>query len=77
VNQINVEELTKIIVYAGMFRLVQHLSQDHLLGKKRPVKFVVDAGTGTTAVGLGVAVMSLGLGSDHKIYQYSLCMHFI
>ncbi|CAA0383723.1 unnamed protein product [Arabidopsis thaliana] len=45
----------------GMFRLVQHLSQDHLLGKKRPVKFVVDAGTGTTAVGLGVAAMSLGL----------------
>jgi hypothetical protein len=61
----------------GMFRLVQHLSQDHLLGKKRPVKFVVDAGTGTTAVGLGVAAMSLGLGSAHKIYQYSLCMHFI
>ncbi|KAL1201004.1 D-cysteine desulfhydrase 2 [Cardamine amara subsp. amara] len=45
----------------GMFRLVQYLSQDHLLGKKRPVKFVVDAGTGTTAVGLGVAAMSLGL----------------
>ncbi|CAH8266772.1 unnamed protein product [Arabidopsis lyrata] len=45
----------------GMFRLVQYFSQDHLLGKKRPVKFVVDAGTGTTAVGLGVAAMSLGL----------------
>ncbi|CAH2045422.1 unnamed protein product [Thlaspi arvense] len=45
----------------GMFRLVQYLSQDHLLGKKSPVKFVVDAGTGTTAVGLGVAAMSLGL----------------
>lgn len=51
-----------------MFRLVQYLSQDHLLGKKRPVKFVVDAGTGTTAVGLGVAAMSLGLGFIHKIY---------
>ncbi|KAF8096389.1 hypothetical protein N665_0309s0016 [Sinapis alba] len=45
----------------GMFRLVQYLSQDHLLGKKSRVKFVVDAGTGTTAVGLGVAAMSLGL----------------
>ncbi|ESQ32871.1 hypothetical protein EUTSA_v10004274mg [Eutrema salsugineum] len=45
----------------GMFRLVQYLSQDHLLGKTRPVKFVVDAGTGTTAVGLGVAAMSFGL----------------
>ncbi|XP_024007196.1 D-cysteine desulfhydrase 2, mitochondrial isoform X2 [Eutrema salsugineum] len=47
----------------GMFRLVQYLSQDHLLGKTRPVKFVVDAGTGTTAVGLGVAAMSFGLGA--------------
>ncbi|XP_023638454.1 D-cysteine desulfhydrase 2, mitochondrial isoform X2 [Capsella rubella] len=45
----------------GMFRLVQYLSQDHILGKKRPVKFVVDAGTGTTTVGLGVAALSLGL----------------
>ncbi|CAH8360950.1 unnamed protein product [Eruca vesicaria subsp. sativa] len=45
----------------GMFRLVKYLSQDHLLGKKRRVKFVVDSGTGTSAVGLGVAAMSLGL----------------
>ncbi|WZZ74023.1 hypothetical protein YC2023_085393 [Brassica napus] len=45
----------------GMFRLVKYLSEDHLLGKKSRVKFVVDAGTGTTAVGLGVAAMSLGL----------------
>ncbi|KAL0737563.1 hypothetical protein Bca4012_013773 [Brassica carinata] len=46
----------------GMFRLLKYLSQDRLLGKKSRVKFVVDAGTGTTAVGLGVAAMSLGLG---------------
>lgn len=39
---------------------MQYLSQDHLLGKISPVKFVVDAGTGTTAVGLGVAALSLG-----------------
>ncbi|XP_010425284.1 PREDICTED: D-cysteine desulfhydrase 2, mitochondrial isoform X1 [Camelina sativa] len=45
----------------GMFRLVQYLSQDHLLGKTKPVRFVVDAGTGTTTVGLGVAAMCLGL----------------
>ncbi|KAH0923897.1 hypothetical protein HID58_023915 [Brassica napus] len=45
----------------GMFRLVKYLSEDHLLGKKSRVKFVVDAGTGTSAVGLGVAAMSLGL----------------
>lgn len=40
-----------------------------------PVKFVVDAGTGTTTVGLGVAAMSLGLGFVHKIYQYTLCLY--
>ncbi|KAA3462677.1 D-cysteine desulfhydrase 2, mitochondrial [Gossypium australe] len=45
----------------GMFRLVDYLSQDHLLGKKRAFNFVVDSGTGTTAVGLGLAAMYLGL----------------
>ncbi|KAJ0230592.1 D-cysteine desulfhydrase 2 [Hirschfeldia incana] len=45
----------------GMFRLVKYLSQEHILGKRRRVKFVVDAGTGTSAVGLGVAAMSLRL----------------
>ncbi|KFK33553.1 hypothetical protein AALP_AA5G028500 [Arabis alpina] len=50
-----------VLALLGMFRLVNYLSQDHLLGKQRPVKFVVDAGTGTTSVGLGVAAMSLGL----------------
>ncbi|XP_010556352.1 PREDICTED: D-cysteine desulfhydrase 2, mitochondrial [Tarenaya hassleriana] len=49
------------IALLGMIRLVQYLSQDHLLGKKRPVKFIVDAGTGTTAVGLGLAAMFFGL----------------
>lgn len=50
------------VAMQGMFRLVKYLSEDHLLGKKSRVKFVVDAGTGTSAVGLGVAAMSLGLG---------------
>ncbi|MBA0834565.1 hypothetical protein Goarm_006907, partial [Gossypium armourianum] len=45
----------------SMFRLVDYLSQDHLLGKKRAFNFVVDSGTGTTAVGLGLAAMYLGL----------------
>lgn len=58
---------------AGMFRLVKYLSEDHLLGKKSRVKFVVDAGTGTSAVGLGVAAMSLGLGFVHKDF---LCVCF-
>ncbi|KAL5760044.1 hypothetical protein ACOSQ2_018882 [Xanthoceras sorbifolium] len=45
----------------GVFRLVQYLSQNHLLGKKKAVKLVVDAGTGTTAVGLGLGATCLGL----------------
>lgn len=46
--------------HIGMFRLVDYLSQDHLLGKKRAFNFVVDSGTGTTAVGLGLGAMCLG-----------------
>ncbi|KAE8023581.1 hypothetical protein FH972_009259 [Carpinus fangiana] len=38
-----------------------YLSQNHLLGTERPLKFVVDAGTGTTAVGLGLGALCLGL----------------
>lgn len=49
------------VALLGMFRLVDYLSQDHLLGKKRAFNFVVDSGTGTTAVGLGLAAMYLGL----------------
>ncbi|XP_031263883.1 D-cysteine desulfhydrase 2, mitochondrial [Pistacia vera] len=49
------------VALLGVFRLVQYLSQDHLLGKKRAVKFIVDAGTGTTAVGLGLGAIFLGL----------------
>lgn len=47
----------------GIIRLVQYLSQNHLLGKRRAMKFVVDAGTGTTAVGIGLAALCLGCGS--------------
>ncbi|MBA0656428.1 hypothetical protein Goklo_008786 [Gossypium klotzschianum] len=49
------------VALLGMFRLVDYLSQDHLLGKKRAFNFVVDSGTGTTAVGLGLAAMYIGL----------------
>ncbi|XP_059657789.1 D-cysteine desulfhydrase 2, mitochondrial [Cornus florida] len=45
----------------GVIRLVQYLSQNHLLGKEQALKFVVDAGTGTTAVGLGLGSICLGL----------------
>lgn len=43
-----------------MIRLVQYLAQDHLFGKKRSLKLIVDAGTGTTAVGLGLGAICLG-----------------
>ncbi|GAY43954.1 hypothetical protein CUMW_078570 [Citrus unshiu] len=48
------------VALLGVFRLLQYLSQDHLLGRKRAIKFVVDAGTGTTAVGLGLGAICLG-----------------
>jgi hypothetical protein len=39
---------------------VQYLCQRHLLGKERQIKLVVDAGTGTTAIGLGIGAQCLG-----------------
>ena len=44
----------------GLIRLVQYLSQNHLLGKERVLKLVVDSGTGTTAVGLALGAILLG-----------------
>lgn len=49
-----------IVLFVGLIRLVQYLSQNHILGKERPLKLVVDAGTGTTAVGLGLGAKCLG-----------------
>ncbi|XP_023541196.1 D-cysteine desulfhydrase 2, mitochondrial isoform X2 [Cucurbita pepo subsp. pepo] len=49
------------IALLGLIRLVNYLSQDHLLGKQRAIKFVIDAGTGTTAIGLGLGALCLGL----------------
>ncbi|XP_075504717.1 D-cysteine desulfhydrase 2, mitochondrial isoform X1 [Primulina tabacum] len=49
------------IALLGLVRLVRYLSQDHLFGKKQALKIVVDAGSGTTAIGLGLGVLCLGL----------------
>lgn len=49
------------IALPGLIRLVQYLSQHHILGKHQPLKIVVDAGTGTTAVGLALGALCLGL----------------
>lgn len=44
----------------GVIRLVHYLSQHHIFGKDQALKIVVDSGTGTTAVGLGIAALFLG-----------------
>lgn len=46
--------------FIGVIRLVQYLSQDDIFGKERALKLIVDAGTGTTAVGLGLGTICLG-----------------
>ncbi|GFY88197.1 pyridoxal-5'-phosphate-dependent enzyme family protein [Actinidia rufa] len=46
---------------SGVIRLVQYMSQNHVLGKEQAFKIVVDAGTGTTAIGLGLGAICLGL----------------
>ncbi|TMW82596.1 hypothetical protein EJD97_005571 [Solanum chilense] len=45
----------------GVVRLVEYLSRDHLFGKDQQLKIIIDAGTGTTAVGLGIGAVCLGL----------------
>ncbi|KAL3501097.1 hypothetical protein ACH5RR_035546 [Cinchona calisaya] len=49
------------VALLGVIRLVQYLSQEHLFGNLQTVKIIVDAGTGTTAVGLGLGALCLGL----------------
>lgn len=49
------------VALLGIIRLVSYLSQIHILGKKRPYNFVIDAGTGTTAVGFALGALILGL----------------
>ncbi|KAL4573998.1 hypothetical protein LXL04_020820 [Taraxacum kok-saghyz] len=49
------------IALPGLIRLVKYLSEDNKFGKNQPLKIVVDAGTGTTAVGLGIGALCLGL----------------
>ncbi|XP_031123849.1 D-cysteine desulfhydrase 2, mitochondrial isoform X1 [Ipomoea triloba] len=45
----------------GAIRLVEYLSQEHLFGRNQALKVIVDAGTGTTAIGLGLGAVCLGL----------------
>ncbi|KAF9606015.1 hypothetical protein IFM89_021437 [Coptis chinensis] len=45
----------------GVIRLVEYMSQIHLFGQEHPMKIVVDSGTGTTAIGLALGALCLGL----------------
>ncbi|XP_042376864.1 D-cysteine desulfhydrase 2, mitochondrial-like isoform X4 [Zingiber officinale] len=45
----------------GLIRLVEYLSQTHIFGTDQKIALVVDAGTGTTAVGLALGIAYLGL----------------
>lgn len=50
-----------VVALLGIIRLVHYLSQSHILGKERPYNFVIDAGTGTTAIGFALGAQMLGL----------------
>ena len=52
--------LTEYIFLTGLICFVQYLSQDHIPGKEQPLKIILDAGTGTTAVGLAIRILCLG-----------------
>ncbi|KAF5936779.1 hypothetical protein HYC85_024285 [Camellia sinensis] len=44
----------------GVICLVQYSSQNHVFGKEQAFKIVVDGGTGTTTIGLGLRAVCLG-----------------
>ncbi|GKB55445.1 hypothetical protein Tco_0906198 [Tanacetum coccineum] len=51
-----------VIALPDLIRLVQYLSQDHIPGKEQPLKLIIDAGTGTTAVGFLATLKPYVLG---------------
>ncbi|CAM8953482.1 unnamed protein product [Rhodiola kirilowii] len=51
------------VALLGVIRLVNYLSGTNLFGTKKPMKLVVDAGTGTTAVGLALGTICFGWAS--------------
>ncbi|CAM8953478.1 unnamed protein product [Rhodiola kirilowii] len=49
-----------LITFIGLIPLVNHLSGTNLFGTKKPIKLVVDAVTGTTALQLALGAICLG-----------------
>ncbi|KAJ6826200.1 putative D-cysteine desulfhydrase 2, mitochondrial [Iris pallida] len=52
-----------VVGLLGVVRLVRYLSQAHVFGKDQQINIVVDAGTGTTAIGLALGALYLGHAS--------------
>ncbi|KAF3782002.1 D-cysteine desulfhydrase 2 [Nymphaea thermarum] len=50
-----------VVALLGLIRLVEYLSQPSLFGRAHKVEVIVDAGTGTTAIGLGLGMLLFGL----------------
>jgi hypothetical protein len=59
--------------FSGVIRLVEYLSGLTCFGKDEKAHIVVDAGTGTTAVGLALGAVCLGC--VHYIYLYILAFN--
>ncbi|KAH9331385.1 hypothetical protein KI387_003493, partial [Taxus chinensis] len=49
------------VALLGLIRLVDYLSQPSVFGRYQTLQIVVDSGTGTTAVGLALGALLLGL----------------
>ncbi|CAM8953469.1 unnamed protein product [Rhodiola kirilowii] len=57
------------VALLGVIRLVNHLSGINLFGTKKPMKLVVDAGTGTTTLGLPREVTAIMLADSMDGYR--------
>ncbi|XP_073004712.1 putative D-cysteine desulfhydrase 2, mitochondrial [Typha latifolia] len=55
------EGAASVVALLGVIRLVRYLSDNTLFGKEQQIQVVLDAGTGTTAVGLALGIICLGL----------------
>lgn len=55
------------LIFTGIIRQVKYLSQSHILGKNRAYNFVIDAGTGTTAIGFALGALLFGYDFNLRV----------
>ncbi|KAJ8461682.1 hypothetical protein OPV22_034608 [Ensete ventricosum] len=55
------EGACSVVGLLGLIRLVKYLSQAHIFGRDQKIVLVLDSGTGTTAIGLALGIIYLGL----------------